>query len=56
MVTLIKFQAGKKVTTPSLWRGDSVEIPTADDEPKKVNLRDADEHHAVLRNAGIVVS
>jgi hypothetical protein len=54
MVTLIKFQAGKKVTTPSLWRGDSVEIPTADDESKKVNLRDAD--HAVLRNAGIVVS
>jgi hypothetical protein len=54
MVTLIKFQAGKKVTTPSLWRG--AEVTTADDEPKKVNLRDADEHHAVLRNAGIVVS
>jgi hypothetical protein len=54
MVTLIKFQAGKKVTTPSLWRG--AEVPTADDEPKKVNLRDSDEHHAVLRNAGIVVS
>jgi hypothetical protein len=61
MVTLIQFQAGKKVTTPSLWRGDALPEsaePESDGEVRKVEVGRAnpDELRAVLGNAGIVVS